>query len=76
MIFASKWVNTLSSYQAIDGTIIILGLLAFFLNIVLQVILFVLRATKKDIPVAAWLRIFNMAALIVQLVYYFLVLGN
>lgn len=76
MIFASRWVNTITNYQAIDGTIIILGFLAFFLNIVLQAILFVFRVTKKEIPVAPWLRIFNIAVLGLQLIYYFVVLGK
>jgi hypothetical protein len=76
MIFASRWLNTITTNRAIQSTIITLGLLAFFINLMLQATLFILRVTKKEIPVAAWLRIFNMAAFGLQIVYYFIIPGK
>lgn len=76
MIFASRWMNAVTTIQVIQRTIVILGVLAIFVNLILQAIFFIFRVTKKEIPVAAWLRIFNLAALGIQLVAYFIIPGK
>ncbi len=63
--------------QPVEGTIVILGTFgALLINSILQLCLLFLRITKKDIPVAAWLRIFNVAVFAIQIIRYFLMPGN
>lgn len=63
-------------YQAVNGTIVILAFGAFFVNLILQTCLLVLRVAKKDIPVGAWLRVFNVAMFAVQIIFFFYLPGN
>jgi hypothetical protein len=66
----------IAGYHAVESTIVVLGFLSVVLNIILQLILFIRRITKKEIPVQAWLRIFNVAVFTVQILYYFIIPGR
>jgi len=63
--------NFLASFGNIIGTIVILGFVSLIINLVLQAILTVRRIQKKNIPIRAWIRIFNLAVFVLQVWYYF-----
>ena len=64
-------------YQAVNGTVVILGTFgSIIINVILQSCLLVLRVTKKDVPVKAWLRIVNVAVFAIQIIFYFFLPGN
>jgi len=67
--------NFLAKFPRIIGTIVILAVVSLIINLILQVILTVLRIQKKQIPVHAWVRIFNLAVFVIQIWYTFLLQG-
>ena len=67
--------NFLEGWHHIISTVVILGFVSLLINFVLQVILTVLRIQKKNIPLQAWVRIFNLAVFVLQLWYTFLLPG-
>ena len=68
--------NFLANWHNIIGTIVILGFVSLVINLVLQAILSILRIQKKGIPVQAWVRIFNLAVFVLQLLYFFSLPGT
>lgn len=62
--------NGLISINGLEGTLVILGYGAIFVNAIFNIFLLVLFITKSKQKVEAWLRWVNFLFLIIQLFYF------
>ncbi len=76
MMFVHYTYDFLAGLHGIESTVVVLGVLSFIVNIILQACLFIFRAVKKDISIKPWLRIFNVAMFALQIIYYFIIPGK
>ncbi|MEO6732798.1 MAG: hypothetical protein ABIN01_16365 [Ferruginibacter sp.] len=56
----------------VTGTLVILGQLAVFINLIFCLIVLTQRLQKKMIQIPQWLVIFNFIFLLVQVYYFFI----
>jgi hypothetical protein len=68
--------NMIATWHNIIGTIVILGVVSILINVALQIILLVYRIKQKDIPIPHWVRIFNVAMFVAQILFYFIIPGQ